>query len=246
MNLFLRKAHRIYYLSMAFLCFSLCLPILLVLAQNPERNYEKLVLLRKWISVVSAALAGIRFKFHFEVPIDWSKNYVLCPNHTSILDISVLTHLCPQPFSFLGKIELLRNPVTAIFFKTIDIPVDRANRMSSFRAFQKGSELLKQGRSLVVFPEGKIDEEYPPRLHAFKSGPFRLAKDNQVMLLPIVIHNAWELLWDDGSRLGSKPGSIKVSVLQPIATDALLDTNTRAIEELTYQRMYNYMSNNKN
>lgn len=246
MKLFLRKAHRVYYLSMAFLCFLFCLPILLVLARKPERYYTQLVFFRKWISVVSAAAAGIRFEFQFEVPIDWSRPYVLCPNHTSMLDISVLTHLCPQPFSFLGKIELLRNPVTAIFFRSIDVPVDRSNRKSSFRAFQRGSDILKQGRSLVVFPEGKIDDEYPPLLHPFKSGPFRLAKDNQVMLLPIVIHNAWELLWDDGGKYGSKPGTVYVSVLKPIAADNVMTESLVPIAELAYNRMQETLSHKKN
>lgn len=246
MKLFLRKAHRIYYLSIVLLCFFLCLPILLVLARKPERYYNQLVFFRKWIALISAAAAGIRFQFHFETPIDWSRPYVLCPNHTSILDISVLTHLCPHPFSFMGKIELLRNPVTAIFFRSIDVPVDRNNRMSSFRAFQRGSEILKKERSLVVFPEGKIDDEYPPRLHPFKSGPFRLAKDNHVMVLPIVIHNAWELLWDDGGKYGSKPGTIHISILTPIEADSMMTENKVSMEDLAFNRMQETLCHKKN
>lgn len=245
MTLFLRKAHRIYYLGIAFLCFLLFCPILLLLARKPDRYYSQLVFFRKWISVLSAAAAGIRFKFHYEVPIDWSRPYVLCPNHTSLLDISVLTHLCPQPFSFLGKIELLRNPVTALFFRSIDIPVDRNNRMSSFRAFKRGSELLQQQRSLVVFPEGKIGDEYPPKLHPFKSGPFRLAQDNNAMILPIVIHNAWNLMWDDGSLYGSKPGTVNISVLRPISVDEMRATDSVPIGEITYNNMNEAWLNSK-
>ncbi|MCL7988909.1 1-acyl-sn-glycerol-3-phosphate acyltransferase [Sphingobacterium sp. lm-10] len=245
MKLFLRKAHRIYYLGMAFLCFLLCLPILLILVRKPERYYQQLVFFRKWISVLSAAAAGIRFKFHYEVSIDWSRPYVLCPNHTSTLDISVLTHLCPQPFSFMGKVELLRNPVTALFFRSIDIPVDRDNRMSSFRAFKRGSELLQQGRSLVVFPEGKIGDEYPPQLHPFKSGPFRLAHENRIMILPIVIHNAWNLMWDDGGQYGTRPGTVHISVLRPIAVNELSVADPASLAEITYDCMNEAWLNSK-
>lgn len=237
MQLFFRKAHRIFYLAMVICCFALCFPILWLLAKNPEKHFNKLVFFRKWISKISAALSGIRFEYHFEEPIDWSIPYVLCPNHTSILDISVLTHLCPQPFSFIGKAELLKNPVTAIFFRSIDIPVDRNNRMSAFRAFKSGHETLQKGRSLVVFPEGKIDDEYPPRLHPFKSGPFRLAQENNVAILPIIIHNAWDLFWDDGARFGTKPGVIKVSVLRPILPNADVSNTVFPIEDLVYSRM---------
>lgn len=143
----------------------------------------------------------------------------------------------------MGKIELLQHPITRIFFETIDIPVDRASKISAFKAFKQADARLKENKSLVIFPEGKIDDEYPPRLHPFKKGAFRLAKDNHKMLLPVVILNAWEILWDDGKRFGSKPGCIQVIVLSPIGPDELHEKEADDLEQMVYSRMKKYWDN---
>lgn len=234
---FLKKAHRVWYLFCVFFFFILLFPLLSLLTRHPEKHYYTIVRLRRIISVLGASCSGIFFKVKFETEIDWSKPYVICPNHTSILDITAITFMCPQAFSFMGKIELLRNPVTRIFFKSIDIVVDRKSRISAFKAFKKADSLIKSGRSIVMFPEGKIDDEYPPRLHEFKSGSFKLAMDNQVQILPVVIEDAWQTLWDGGERFGSKAGTVHIQILAPIDTKNITTNQSDEIQALVYDKM---------
>jgi len=228
-----------------FFFFILFFPALFFLCKQPEKYYRQIVFCRKWISLWSTYVVGIRFKVHFEGSIDWSKPYVLCANHTSILDITAINHLCKQPFSFLGKVELLKNPVTRIFFKSIDITVDRSSKISAFKAFKKANQLLSVGRSVLVFPEGKIDDTYPPQLHEFKSGPFRMAIQNNVPIIPIVIHNAWDILWDSGLPLGSRPGIVHSTVLAPIYTDDYTEENAEELQSLVYEKMKLHWEINK-
>ncbi|WP_254526453.1 MULTISPECIES: 1-acyl-sn-glycerol-3-phosphate acyltransferase [unclassified Sphingobacterium] len=237
MLIFLKKIHRLLYFISVLFFFSICFPFLYFLSKNPNKNYSSIVWFRKWISILSVHLVGIRFKIEYEEAIDWSKPYIICPNHTSILDITALTYLCPQEFSFIGKVELLKNPVTRIFFKSIDIPVNRQSKISAFKAFKRATELLHEGKSVVIFPEGKIDEEFPPVLHKFKAGAFKMAIENNIPILPVVIHNAWEILWDDGGRFGSKPGVIKISVLKPITYDNSSSQKYDSIEIEVYEKM---------
>lgn len=238
MVLLWRKLHRLLYLTSVVLLFLPFYPILYFFARNPSRYFHQIVVIRRWITVASLYLVGIRFEVHYDTEIDWSKPYVICPNHTSILDITALTYLCPQDFSFIGKIELLSNPFIRIFFDSIDIAVDRADRRSALLAFKRGIQTLEHRKSLVVFPEGKIDDEYPPRLHPFKSGAFRLATTTGTTLLPVVIHNAWELFWDDGKTFGMKAGTIRISVLAPIAVNENSAENTHgSIEATIYDKM---------
>ena len=89
----------------------------------------------------------------------------------------------------------------------------------------------------MIFPEGKIDEEFPPVLHKFKAGAFKMAIENNTPILPVVIHNAWEILWDDGGRFGSKPGVIKISVLKPITYDSGSSQKYDSIEMEVYEKM---------
>ncbi len=237
MLIFLKKIHRLLYFISVLFFFSICFPFLYFLSKNPNKHYSSIVWFRKWISILSVHLVGIRFKIEYEEAIDWSKPYIICPNHTSILDITALTYLCPQEFSFIGKVELLKNPVTRIFFKSIDIPVNRQSKISAFKAFKRATELLHEGKSVVIFPEGKIDEEFPPVLHKFKAGAFKMAIENNIPILPVVIHNAWEILWDDGGRFGSKPGAIKISVLKPITYDNSSSQKYDSIEIEVYEKM---------
>ena len=120
----------------------------------------------------------------------------------------------------MGKDELLDNLVTGIYFRTIDIPLNRNSKMSAFRAFKKAEEALKSGKNLVIFPEGMISEHYPPTLQPFKNGPFKLAFENKVSILPVTLKNNWRRMWDDGSKFGTSPGICDICVHAPI--DVLL------------------------
>ncbi|WP_437920878.1 lysophospholipid acyltransferase family protein [Sphingobacterium sp. LRF_L2] len=233
----LRKIHLYTYFVAILFFFSLAYPFLYFLAKDYEKQYNKIVTIRRWISLAGMYTLGMKVEVDTESDIDWSKNYVICPNHTSFLDITVLTYLCRSPFSFMGKIELLNNPVTRIFFKTIDIPVKRDSKISSFKAYKKAIGILNDGKSLVIFPEGKIDDSYPPILHSFKSGAFKMAVENNIPILPVVIQDAWRILWDDGKKYGSRPGTIHVKILSPIYTDSYDKENLDQLGVEVYSKM---------
>ncbi len=233
MKRLLRKIHRCLYLASVLFFFAICYPLLAVLARDPERHFHAIARCRRLIGFLSSAAVGLFYRFRFEAPIDWSKPYVICANHTSNLDITAIVLLCPSDFSFMGKIELLDNPVTGLFFKTIDIPLNRQSKISAFKAFKRADGHLRNGRSMAIFPEGQIGEAFPPRLHDFKNGPFRLAIETQVDILPVVIHNAWNVFWDDAKLRGSRPGIVRVEVLRPLPTEGLaLDDADRLRHEV--------------
>jgi 1-acyl-sn-glycerol-3-phosphate acyltransferase len=142
--------------------------------------------------------------------------------------------LIKNNFCFIGKDELLKNPVIKLFFQTVDIPVNRESRMSSFRAFKTAAERLQQGMSLVIFPEGKIPEDYPPRLNEFKNGPFRLAIEHKVPIIPVTSLNTWTVLWDTGLELGSRPGICDIFVHAPIETAHLTIDDADALRDEVY------------
>ena len=122
----------------------------------------------------------------------------------------------------MGKDDLLTNPILGIFFKTIDIPVNRTSKISAFRAFKKAEENLEKGMSLIIFPEGGIEDVYPPKLAPFKNGPFRLAIDKNIPLVPVSLCNLWKLMWDDGKKFGSAPGICNIFVHAPIDTTKMM------------------------
>jgi len=208
--------HRNLYLASVLFFFIPFWPVLYLLGKHSSKNYSHLVCLRRIIASMASAFVGIKYKIKYEKEIDWSKNYIICANHTSNLDITAIMKACPIDFSFIGKAELLENPVTGFFFKTIDIPVNRSSKVSSFRAFKRAGEYLQLGKSIAIFPEGGIADNYPPSLQAFKNGGFKLAFDLDIPVLPVIIENAWELYWDDAKLYGSKAGYVNIRVLEPL------------------------------
>lgn len=230
----LRKIHLGIYIFWVIFFFGLFYPFLYFASRNPLKHFTLIVNIRKTIAWLSTLCSGFFYRISFIVPIDWSRTYVICPNHTSLLDISFIAILCKLDFSFMGKIELLSNPITRIFFNTIDIPVNRMSKISSYRAFKQAESRLAAGKSVVIFPEGKIDDTYPPVLQSFKNGPFRLAIENQVPILPLVMHDVWKLLWDEGGK-GSRPGCCSIEVLEPIDTRQFKPEDADLLKEMVFQ-----------
>ena len=177
------------------------------------------------------------FKFKFEKPLDPQQTYIYCANHTSNLDIVLFCLLAKGRFHFMGKEELMKNPILGMFFRTIDIAVSRESKISAFRAFKKAGENLERGMSLIIFPEGKIDELYPPVLQEFKNGPFRLAIEKNISIVPVSSINVWELMWDDGSRYGTRPGIGDIYIHEPIATRILGVESAEELKEEVFKKI---------
>jgi 1-acyl-sn-glycerol-3-phosphate acyltransferase len=186
------------------------------------------------------------YRFEYEEAIDWSKTYIVCPNHTSNLDISAMCVLVNTNYSFMGKEELKDGLVTALFFRTVDIPVNRDSKISSYRAFKKAAQKLQVGTTLIIFPEGKISDDYPPTLHEFKNGPFKLAIDNKIPVIPVSSSNIWKKFWDDGTKYGTRPGVCKFYVHKPIETAHLTEDDVDELKDKVYNIIYKSISGGKN
>lgn len=231
----LRKIHRIYVLFIILLFFVIFYPFYFFVAKRTEW-YGFLNKMRAFNSWLCSVFTGIFFRFHYAERLDPSQHYIFCGNHTSYLDIMIFCLLGKGRFSFMGKDELLKNPVLRIFFETIDIPVNRDSKISAYRAFKRAGENLKNGMSLIIFPEGGINEEqYPPVLAPFKNGPFRLAIDTQTAIVPVSVANAWKKLWDDGAKYGSRPGICDIYIHPPVSMAGLVAGDADELRDRVFE-----------
>jgi 1-acyl-sn-glycerol-3-phosphate acyltransferase len=234
MKKLLRKVHSHYYrYGVAFFYFLLW-PFLYYFSRKASR-YAIMNKFRQIWGFSSSATAGIFYRYSYEQAIDWKRTYIICSNHTSNLDITAMSLLIKNNYCFIGKEELLKNLVTRIFFETVDIPVNRDSKMSSFRAFKSAAERLQNGVTMVIFPEGKIPDNYPPQLHEFKNGPFRLAIEHKVPIIPVTSLNTWKVLWDTGLEKGSRPGICDIHVHAPIETAHLTVDDADALRDEVYK-----------
>jgi 1-acyl-sn-glycerol-3-phosphate acyltransferase len=242
MKLFLKRVHTYFYQFNVGFLYIILWPMMYYTSRKPER-YPAMNKLRGFWGYWSSFFSGIRYKYEIEEPIDWSRTYIICPNHTSNLDITAVSILAKNNYSFMGKEELLDGFVTGLYFRTIDIPVNRDSKMSSFRAFKKASERLESGQSMMIYPEGKIPQIYPPQLQEFKNGPFRLAIEHKVPIIPITSLDTWQIMWDSGHKYGSKPGVCHIFVHKPIETADLTIEDTDMLREKVRGIMANKLAN---
>lgn len=241
MKRILKQLHHYYYLFMVFVFFCLLYPFLYIFSRN-KKSYKHLNKVRKLTSFLPSIFSGIIYRYHFKEKIDWNRTYIVCANHTSSLDVFVMSLFMKNNFFFMGKEELLNDVFTKTYFKTIDVPVNRNSKMSSYRAFKKTGERLIEGMSLVIFPEGKIAEEYPPLLYPFKNGPFKLAIEHKIPILPVSINNIWKLMWDNGKRFGSKPGICNIYSHEVIETEFLTEKDEESLKNNVFEIVHSALN----
>lgn len=205
-------------------------PLFYYTSRKKER-YAQFNFLRKIWGWYCSFSGGISFRITYTgSKFDPDKTYVICANHSSVLDTCAFLILLKGNYHFMGKKELLKNPVLKLMFSTVDVTVDRENKIAAFKAFKKCDENLKEGRTLIIFPEGGIPETYPPQVANFKSGPFRLAIENKVPILPITFPNNWIYLWDNGQK-GMTPGICDIIIHPEIETSHLAIEDEEQLKE---------------
>lgn len=107
-----------------------------------------------------------------------TKAFILTSNHSSYLDPILLGVASPQKLYFLAKEELFKNKLFALLIKTLGaIPLKRDR--ADLGAMKSALRLLKNKKSLVIFPEGGIGRE-----GQVKGGVGFLFKKTQV---PVVV-----------------------------------------------------------
>jgi 1-acyl-sn-glycerol-3-phosphate acyltransferase len=240
MKIIIKRIHTYFYRYSVGFFFLLVWPVLYFLSRKKQR-FKYINGMRRFIITCSTLVSGIYFKVRYEEPIDWSRTYIICGNHTSNLDVSAINIAAKNNHCFIGKEELLSNMVLGFFFRTIDITVNRDSKISSFRAFKTAGERLKEGVSVVIFPEATIPLMYPPELGTFKNGAFRLAIELKIPILPVTSVDTWKVLWNTGSQYGSRPGICDIFVHKPIETAHLTlddaDTLRDEVHELIRQQI---------
>ena len=101
--------------------------------------------------------------------------------------------------------------------------------------------VLKQGISILIFPEGTQNQTKEP-LQAFYDGAFRIAIETQQPVLPLVILNAGNLM--PPKKFFIQPGTISIHVLDEIATEGMTFNDLPALKEKVFTLMLAEILNN--
>ena len=144
---------------------------------------------------------------------DRSRGYIFMSNHVSNLDPPITIPRIPGRSSALVKKELFKIPIFAQTMRIGDlVPVDRGNREAGVQAVREAARVLRSGVNMLVYPEG--GRSWDGKLLPFKKGPFYLAVECGVPVVPITILGSREMM--PKGRFSIKPGNVRLIFHKPI------------------------------
>ncbi|MFV0471993.1 MAG: lysophospholipid acyltransferase family protein [Paludibacteraceae bacterium] len=143
--------------------------------------------------------------------LDKKQSYIFTANHQSMFDILVVYGWIPFIFKWIMKMELRKVPfIGAASAAAGHIFVDRSNPIAAKHSMEKAAEQLKNGNSVVIFPEGTRTKT--GKLGKFKRGAFLLAMELKLPIVPVTISGSYERI--KGLRVF--PGTITLTVHPPL------------------------------
>ncbi|MGA1845881.1 lysophospholipid acyltransferase family protein [Deferribacter abyssi] len=149
--------------------------------------------------------------------IDFTKNYIVMGNHLSYFDIFLVFVALKDKVVFMAKKELFAIPFFGTVLKRMNfIPVDRDNPREAMKSLIKASKMLKEGDSILMFPEGTRSED--GKLLEFKQGGFILAKRAGLDILPFVIRGTNKVLEKNSLKIHPFQKT-SITFLPPISSE---------------------------
>ena len=146
-------------------------------------------------------------------------------NHQSAIDVLIVAKLLRRDFTAIAKEEIASNPLVGPVFRVADtVFIDRKNQSRAIAALKPVVRTLRNGLSVAIAPEGT--RSTGDRLGPFKKGPFHIAMQAGVPVVPVVIHNAADVLPNGGFFM--RPADVYVDVLPPIDTE---DWETETVDQ---------------
>jgi fatty-acyl-CoA synthase len=142
---------------------------------------------------------------------------IYASNHTSYFDVLPLMLGLGVNYRFVAKMEVGHMPFIGTFLDRMGhLKFDRTDPESRLRQAEEMEELLRNGESVFVFPEGTFTEEDGVR--PFQLGAFKAAADTGAPIIPVSLAGTRKFL-RDGTYL-PRPTSVTITVHPPIYPQA--------------------------
>jgi 1-acyl-sn-glycerol-3-phosphate acyltransferase len=170
--------------------------------------------------------------------LDWIPEgpVVFIANHESDIDIPVLLGAIDKPFGFVSKVGVKKVPIISSWLDAINcVLIDRNNTKQALHSLQEAVRLLKEGHSLVIFPEGTRSKGGD--VGPFKVGGTRLAQDARVPIVPVSIKGTSDVFERNGRLI--KPAAIKVTIGQPLEPKVYTHKDYKELTEEVRQIIIN-------
>ena len=207
----IRTAFTLLWVGLTTAFFSVCAVIASFFSRTGDSVH---IIARIWARTI---LTGSRVPISVSglSNIEPDTSYVYMANHQSNFDIPALLGYLPVQFRWLAKAELFKIPVFGRAMRGAGyVKIDRFNQESAFESINEAAEKMKNGVSVMIFPEGTRSKD--GSIRPFKKGGFVMAVDSGVPIVPVVIRGTWSIMAK--SSLQINHGQVEMTLAKPIDT----------------------------
>ena len=165
--------------------------------------------------------------------IPQENGFLMCGNHQGLFDVVALVATYGGPLSCVFKKELGNVPLLKqIIACTKSFSMDREDVRQSLGVIQAVTKELQAGRNYLIFPEGTRSRNGNV-MGEFHGGSFRCAVKAKCPIVPMAFIDSYKVL----DQKGSKPVSMQIHYLKPIAYEEYKDLKTVELAALVKERI---------
>lgn len=173
-------------------------------------------------------------------------SYVFVSNHQGPYDIFLIYGYLGHSFRWLMKKELRSIPLIGrACEKAGHIMVDKSGPKAIARTQIQARETLKNGTSIVVFPEGS--RTFTGHMARFRRGPFMLGHQLQLPIVPITIDGSFDVLPRQKGFGFLTYHKLRLVIHDPIPyredLDSIMDEAYATIESALPESLHGYVAN---
>ena len=174
--------------------------------------------------------------------VEKGQSYVFVANHQGAFDIFLIYGFLGRNFKWMMKQSLRKIPFVGKACEAAHhVFVDKSGPSKIKESYEKAREELKDGMSLVVFPEGARTRT--GEMGAFRRGAFMLADELQLPVVPLTINGSFKVLprQRDGRFVSWHP--LRLTIHQPIYPVGKGQENVMATMHDSYQAVKDSLIN---
>ena len=169
--------------------------------------------LAMWGAKKGVRLSGVKMVVVGREQLDVKSAYIYMSNHVSNIDPPAQVPELPQRIAVMTKAELFKIPILGRAMRLAHfVPVDRQNRDAAIDSVDEAVRTVQSGTSMLVYPEGTRSRD--GRLLPFKKGPFHLAMQSGVPVVPITFVGS-QKAWPKG-KFAIYPETVTMIFHKPI------------------------------
>ncbi len=210
--------------------FGLLLALLVNLFDPSGDRFHRMA---AWWGRFCARLMGIRIEITGEEQYNPNTNYLIVSNHAGMADIPLILGSIHLNMRFVAKEELGKIPIFGWAIKQAGyVLIKRGQNKEALKSLLKAAEVLKNGRSIHIFPEGTRSKT--GEIQPFKRGAFMIAQKAHAPILPVTIIGSNRITPKNSLRISK--ARVQLIIGRPIATRG---KNAQELQDAVYETISN-------